>query len=87
MPVVPIGCHLGRPPRPGLGRGLLASAVRAEARPVLTHAEIGYLPFQGALSVTTGSQPEPSVLLVLSSAELVAGAGVPKLFWSVNDGL
>ena len=46
-----------------------------------TRSDTGLLPLPGVLCMTTGSQPE---LLVL--VDLVACAGVPKLFWSVNDG-
>ena len=51
----------------------LAPAVRAAARPLRAH-ETGLRPLPGALcvtTVTTGSQPEPSVLVVHSSPDLV----------------
>ena len=55
----------------------LASAVRAAARPLRAHAETGLLSLPGALcitTVTTGSQPESSVLVVHSSPDLVVAA-------------
>ena len=67
----------------------LASAERAAARPLLAHVEAGLRSIPGALcvtTVTTGSHPEPLVLVFLSSPDLVASACVPKLFWSLNDG-
>ena len=60
-------------------------AVRAAARSLLAHAETGLQQLPGAHWVTTGSQPEPSILVFLSSPDLVAGVPVPKLFRSVND--
>ena len=47
--------------------------MRAAARPLRAHAETG-LSLPGALcvtTVTTGSQPEPSILFVHSSPDLV----------------
>ena len=93
MPDFPSGCRfagrLGPNANPSPASQPLASAMRAAARPLLAHAETGLRSLPGALCVTTvatGSHPEPSVLVVLSSPDVVAGAGVPKLFWSVNDG-
>ena len=81
MPVLPIGCRFA-------GRLAPISGLSAAARPLLAHAETGLRSLPGALfvtTVTTNSHPEPSVLVLHSSPDLVAGAGVPKLFWSVND--
>ena len=55
----------------------LASAARTAARPLRAHAETGLLSLPGALcvkTVTTGSQPEPSVLVVHSCPDLVVAA-------------
>ena len=76
---VPLRQAASAPPRK------LASAVRVATRPLLAHAETGLRKLPGAHCVTIGSQPEPSVKVVHSSPNLVVGAGVPRLFWSVND--
>ena len=89
---------LRRPPRPHL-LSAVASAVSAAARPLLAVSHCRTCEprrpicgrFRRSLpgapcvtTVTTGSHPKPSVLVVLSSPDLVAGAGVPKLSWSVK---
>ena len=77
--VVPIGCLFADRRTASAPSWPLASAMRALARPPLAHAETGLRTLPGALCVTAGSQPEPSVLVVLSSPDLIAGAGVPNL--------
>ena len=65
-----------RPPSPALS---------AAARTLLAHAVAtsGLRSLPGAHWVTTGSQP--SVRQSLSRPDLVAGDGVPKLFWTLEQ--
>ena len=81
MPVLQTGCRFAG--RLGLISGLSAARFGSESR-----CQTSTLP--GALfvtTVTTGSHPEPQVLVVHSNPDSrpCRGACVPKLFWSVSD--
>ena len=74
---LPIGCRFAG--RLSLISGLSAArfGLESAARPLRAHAETFLWSLPGALcvtTVTTGSQPEPSVLVVHSSPDLVVAS-------------
>ena len=85
MPVVPIGCRFGRPPR---HRVCLSFLPRGPLPDLSSHMLSLRDRFAAAFGGPLGDhwQSAPSSAVVLPRPNLVAGAGVLKLFWSVNDG-